>query len=1027
MAKKINQMSELTKKAIIRKSAQGLPDRPSASGMRTEDIKKAFYIAMTDEQDSVFAELARIIDEANNAFGDNDQHIEDKNNPHNVTKEQIGLSNVDNTSDKDKPISTAQQEEFSKKVDKTIKINGKPLTEDVDLKYSDVGALSEDTSYVSSINGKSGDITGIATETFVKEVGGGKTNIYAISIEDNGGFDSAEDIVKISSSFKGIKGNVVEISSLTVGDTVYIVETDIPDRWFGGIITEPDGNSYAYFYKLETAKLSVYDVQIDDESIVFNDIAQIPSASKTKKGVAKLYSELGENSDGGVTQKVITENLEKKVDKTRKINKKPLTEDIDLSAEDIDKAVTTDTEQTITGKKILEQGFSSDGSGANFKATGDGYYDFATKIARGDIFFGYNQNGDIPVSIYNFGNSTGRDGQRQGSVFAGKFCAEKELYSSDKIQALGDIIAGGKIKQDGVQVATLNDLPTDYISFKTAQGLTEEQKAQARENLGVAGKESQSTGSYKDLLNKPFDLVITSQAEFEAMLASDTWLDAKSVAFIGDGGSLEFTTDNTIIIPQTVIQIQGFNNAIIRISTTDYLTYGILYSKKPSGSQYSFRDIKILITYPVNYGIWGARNLINCTNVTLEVPEQPSSAGLHERTGFFQCDNLVNCKATAPLCAYSSCSNIVNSSAIVTREEYSYGYMKCSYGVNNTGTTSNCTMWFDKDPYKTALPIGFLIPSTCVQNEAGLHLADGSELAIGGTYDAFCQYVINHQDRFTITDLSTYEAELITYGQCGKYVITDTYVRIPTITKYVEGLSSLSDLGTSLEAGLPEHTHTGSYRFRDAGKSGGPYNGVGGGSYFNWNTQTLTTDTTTDNKGIYGKSDTVQPQATKYPYYIVVGTVSKTNIEIDIDNIATDLNNKADRSGGNIEKENFRSNLGFGDFVSSPSVLTTSKPTSATTIDLGEYLGNTDETKEFLLFVNAPCTANKSQYARVYVKTDLVTGSESDNFIRLLGTYDTASGEVQGTMLLPIKRYLYYKTLQMNAVSIRAIGYWRIK
>lgn len=38
-----------------------------------------------------------------------DAHTDNKLNPHNVTKSQIGLSNVDNTSDVDKPISTAVQ------------------------------------------------------------------------------------------------------------------------------------------------------------------------------------------------------------------------------------------------------------------------------------------------------------------------------------------------------------------------------------------------------------------------------------------------------------------------------------------------------------------------------------------------------------------------------------------------------------------------------------------------------------------------------------------------------------------------------------------------------------------------------------------------------------------------------------------------------------------------------------------------------------------------------------------------------
>ena len=40
-------------------------------------------------------------------------HTEDTNNPHQVTKEQLGLDNVDNTSDLNKPISTAVQNELT--------------------------------------------------------------------------------------------------------------------------------------------------------------------------------------------------------------------------------------------------------------------------------------------------------------------------------------------------------------------------------------------------------------------------------------------------------------------------------------------------------------------------------------------------------------------------------------------------------------------------------------------------------------------------------------------------------------------------------------------------------------------------------------------------------------------------------------------------------------------------------------------------------------------------------------------------
>lgn len=46
-------------------------------------------------------------------------HISDYNNPHKVTKAQVGLSYVDNTSDADKPVSNATQTELDKKANQT--------------------------------------------------------------------------------------------------------------------------------------------------------------------------------------------------------------------------------------------------------------------------------------------------------------------------------------------------------------------------------------------------------------------------------------------------------------------------------------------------------------------------------------------------------------------------------------------------------------------------------------------------------------------------------------------------------------------------------------------------------------------------------------------------------------------------------------------------------------------------------------------------------------------------------------------
>ena len=48
-----------------------------------------------------------------------DAHVAKQDNPHNVTADQVGLGNVDNTADVDKPISTAQQAALDLKQDKT--------------------------------------------------------------------------------------------------------------------------------------------------------------------------------------------------------------------------------------------------------------------------------------------------------------------------------------------------------------------------------------------------------------------------------------------------------------------------------------------------------------------------------------------------------------------------------------------------------------------------------------------------------------------------------------------------------------------------------------------------------------------------------------------------------------------------------------------------------------------------------------------------------------------------------------------
>lgn len=59
-----------------------------------------------------------------------------------ISKSDVGLGNVDNTSDAGKPISTATQTALDGKVPTTRKVNGKALSADITLTAADVGALA---------------------------------------------------------------------------------------------------------------------------------------------------------------------------------------------------------------------------------------------------------------------------------------------------------------------------------------------------------------------------------------------------------------------------------------------------------------------------------------------------------------------------------------------------------------------------------------------------------------------------------------------------------------------------------------------------------------------------------------------------------------------------------------------------------------------------------------------------------------------------------------------------------------------
>lgn len=147
-------------------------------------------------------------------------HINDKNNPHNVTKEQIGLGNVDNTSDVNKPISTATQMALDKKADVH---HSHTMTDITDLEN-----LPIIKGFVTVLSELPESATGGDKYIMSTQVGSGSTRYTLLE------FDGATGTWKQK--------------LLTTGGIAAVIDGDVWELTSKGIKRVLDANDYKYFY-----------------------------------------------------------------------------------------------------------------------------------------------------------------------------------------------------------------------------------------------------------------------------------------------------------------------------------------------------------------------------------------------------------------------------------------------------------------------------------------------------------------------------------------------------------------------------------------------------------------------------------------------------------------------------------------------------------------------------------------------------------------------------------------------------------
>lgn len=109
---------------LTEKSYNSLSDKPNLSSLHSHPNKTA----LDNYNPENFAVVNHNHDTQYEQKNSNIQsHISSTNNPHSTTKNQVGLGNVDNTSDADKPLSNAETNALSGKVDKET---GKGLSQE---------------------------------------------------------------------------------------------------------------------------------------------------------------------------------------------------------------------------------------------------------------------------------------------------------------------------------------------------------------------------------------------------------------------------------------------------------------------------------------------------------------------------------------------------------------------------------------------------------------------------------------------------------------------------------------------------------------------------------------------------------------------------------------------------------------------------------------------------------------------------------------------------------------------------------
>lgn len=148
-----------------------------------------------------------------------------------------------------------------------------------------------------------------------------------------------------------------------------------------------------------------------------------------------------------------------------------------------------------------------------------------------------------------------------------------------------------------------------------------------------------------------------------------------------------------------------------------------------------------------------------------------------------------------------------------------------------------------------------------------------------------------------------------TYGSCGKFCWVGGSLRFPKINNFIQGLTDLTKLALLTPAGLPNIT--GSFTVQDDLSVKNPSGVFSISNYFSADIaanrhgsypHTVNFNAAQSN-GIYGRSNTVQPESIRYPYIISIYNKIQNAASIDLAEIIQDSVYKANTNLDNLTDE----------------------------------------------------------------------------------------------------------------------------